>query len=40
MCLESHLLSSVVVVISGAHCDVLNMLRGGGCVKMVVVELR
>ena len=36
-CLESHSLLSVVVVIEGAHCDALNMLRGGGHVKMVVV---
>ena len=38
--LESHSLSSVVVAIEGACCDALNMLRGGGHVKMMVVELR
>ena len=39
-CLESHSVSLVVVVIEGARCDALNMLRGGGHVKMVVVESR
>ena len=39
-CLESHSLSSVVVAIEGTCCDALDMLRGGGCVKMMVVELR
>ena len=40
MCLKSHLSLYVVVVIAGTCCDVLNMLRGGSHVKMVVVESR